>query len=42
MIESINKLIRATRQFVQDNGREPTAEELSLLSRCRSTAFARF
>ena len=32
MIESINKLIRATRQFVQDNGREPTAEELSLLS----------
>jgi RNA polymerase primary sigma factor len=32
MIESINKLIRATRQFVQDHGREPTAEELSLLS----------
>jgi len=32
MIESINKLIRSTRQFVQDNGREPTAEELSLLS----------
>ena len=28
MIESINKLIRATRQFVQDRGREPTAEEL--------------
>ncbi len=29
MIESINKLIRATRQYVQDNGREPTAEELA-------------
>jgi RNA polymerase primary sigma factor len=32
MIESINKLIRATRQYVQDHGREPTAEELSVLA----------
>jgi RNA polymerase primary sigma factor len=32
MIESINKLIRSTRQFVQDNGREPSAEELSVLA----------
>jgi len=32
MIESINKLIRATRQFVQDHGREPTADELAILS----------
>jgi RNA polymerase primary sigma factor len=32
MIESINKLIRGTRQFVQDHGREPTAEELAALS----------
>ncbi|HYC55021.1 MAG TPA: RNA polymerase sigma factor RpoD [Candidatus Binatia bacterium] len=31
MIESINKLIRATRQFVQENGREPTTPELSAL-----------
>jgi len=29
MIESINKLIRATRLFVQERGREPSAEELS-------------
>jgi RNA polymerase primary sigma factor len=28
MIESINKLIRATREFVQDRGREPSPEEL--------------
>ena len=28
MIESINKLIRTTRQYVQDHGREPTPEEL--------------
>jgi len=32
MIESINKLIRATRQFVQDHGREPSAEELGGLA----------
>jgi len=32
MIESINKLIRATREFVQDHGREPTAEELSKIA----------
>ena len=32
MIESINKLIRSTRQYVQDHGREPTAEELAELS----------
>jgi RNA polymerase primary sigma factor len=32
MIESINKLIRATREFVQDHGREPTAEELSAIA----------
>jgi len=31
MIESINKLIRATRQHLQDHGREPTAEELSAI-----------
>ncbi len=29
MIESINKLIRATRHYVQEKGREPSAEELS-------------
>ena len=29
MIESINKLIRATRVFVQEKGREPAPEELS-------------
>ena len=28
MIESINKLIRTTRQYLQDHGREPTPEEL--------------
>ncbi|MEE8311240.1 MAG: RNA polymerase sigma factor RpoD [Candidatus Binatia bacterium] len=32
MIESINKLIRATRQYVQDHGREPTAEELGKIA----------
>jgi RNA polymerase primary sigma factor len=32
MIESINKLIRATREFMQDHGREPTAEELSTIA----------
>ena len=32
MIESINKLIRATREFVQDRGREPTAEELGVIT----------
>jgi RNA polymerase primary sigma factor len=32
MIESINKLIRATRQYVQDHGREPSAEELAKLT----------
>ena len=32
MIESINKLIRATRQFMQDNGREPAPEELAKLA----------
>ncbi len=32
MIESINKLIRTTRQFIQENGREPSAEELSRLT----------
>ncbi|MFP6626954.1 MAG: RNA polymerase sigma factor RpoD [Deltaproteobacteria bacterium] len=31
MIESINKLIRATRQYLQDNGREPTPEELAVI-----------
>ena len=31
MIESINKLIRVTRQFVQENGREPTPIELGKL-----------
>ncbi len=31
MIESINKLIRATRQYIQDNGREPTPEELAVI-----------
>ncbi len=31
MIESINKLIRATRQHLQDHGREPSAEELSAI-----------
>ncbi len=29
MIESINKLIRATREFVQDRGREPSTAELA-------------
>jgi len=29
MIESINKLIRATRQHVQDHGKEPSADELA-------------
>jgi RNA polymerase primary sigma factor len=29
MIETINKLVRASHYFVQDNGREPTAEELA-------------
>ncbi len=29
MIESINKLIRATRVYLQDHGREPSPEELS-------------
>ncbi|MFT5042413.1 MAG: RNA polymerase primary sigma factor [Hyphomicrobiaceae bacterium] len=32
MIESINKLIRATRQFARENGREPTTQELSVLA----------
>ena len=32
MIESINKLIRSTREFMQDHGREPTAEELSKIA----------
>jgi RNA polymerase primary sigma factor len=32
MIESINKLIRSTRQYIQDHGREPTAEELSVIA----------
>jgi len=32
MIESINKLIRTTRQFIQDRGREPTADELAKLT----------
>jgi len=31
MIESINKLIRVTRQFVQERGREPTPVELAAL-----------
>ncbi len=31
MIESINKLIRVTRQFVQEKGREPTPVELGVL-----------
>jgi RNA polymerase primary sigma factor len=29
MIETINKLVRASHYFVQENGREPTAEELA-------------
>jgi len=29
MIESINKLIRISRQFVQEYGREPTSEEIA-------------
>src|SRR6202023_1169422 len=29
MIESINKMIRASREMVQELGREPTAEELA-------------
>ncbi len=32
MIESINKLIRSTREFMQDHGREPTAEELAKIA----------
>jgi RNA polymerase primary sigma factor len=32
MIESINKLIRSTREYVQDHGREPTAEELAKIA----------
>jgi len=30
MIETINKLVRASRQLVQEVGREPTAEEIAL------------
>ena len=29
MIETINKLVRTTRQLVQENGREPTPEEIA-------------
>jgi RNA polymerase primary sigma factor len=29
MIESINKLIRTTRQLVRELGREPTSEEIA-------------
>jgi RNA polymerase primary sigma factor len=32
MIESINKLIRATRQHVQDHGKEPSNEELAKIT----------
>ena len=30
MIETINKLNRISRQMLQENGREPTPEELSV------------
>ena len=29
MVETINKLLRASRQLLQENGREPTVEELA-------------
>jgi RNA polymerase primary sigma factor len=32
MIESINKLIRSTREYHQDHGREPTPEELAKIT----------
>ena len=42
MIETINKLVRTSRQMLHEIGREPTPEELQLKScRCQSTRFAK-
>ena len=41
MIETINKLVRTSRQFLHEQGREPTPEEMAERSRCRSRRSAR-
>jgi RNA polymerase sigma factor (sigma-70 family) len=41
MIETINKLIRTSRQMVQELGREPTNEELAKRCNCRFPKCAR-
>ena len=41
MIETINKLIRTSRQLVQELGREPTSEEIARRWTSRSTRSAR-
>ena len=41
MIETINKIVRTSRQMLHEIGREPTPEELSRSSPCRSRRCAR-
>ena len=41
MIETINKLVQASRQMLHEYGREPTPEELDASSTCRSTKSGR-
>lgn len=42
MIETINKIVRTSRQMLHEIGREPTPEELAESSQCRSRRCARF
>jgi SOS-response transcriptional repressor LexA len=41
MIETINKLIRTSRQLVQENGREPSPEEIAERMQLRSIRCAK-
>ena len=41
MVETINKVVRAQRQLLQELGREPTAEEIASGSSSRSSGCAR-
>jgi len=41
MIETINKIVRTSRQMLHEIGREPTPEELAEKLACRSKKCAR-
>ena len=42
MIETINKLNRISRQILQEQGREPTPDELAIKWKCQRTRLGKF